>query len=92
MLSEKSTPESGSRNAPWLRGAVTSGVGVVIGAISLALFCYALGLNFSDEGWTDGHDPWRSRPIALVSSLIGMAISILLFWAGFFQTTHAQKR
>ena len=42
-----STPENPSENNshPWLRGAAVSGIGVVIGIVSLVLFCHALGLG-----------------------------------------------
>ncbi len=74
---------------PWLRGAVISGLGVVIGTVAFAVFCYSLGLNFSDEGWADNQpSPWQTNRIALIGSLVGFAVAILVFWLGFIQTTR----
>ena len=74
---------------PWLRGAVISAAGVVIGTISFAVFCYSLGLNFSDEGWADNRaSPWQTNPIGFVGSLAGLSVAILAFWLGFIQTTR----
>ena len=84
---DKATGVSSRRRPPWLRGAVTSAAGVLVGSLALALFCYALGLNFSDEGWP------QDQPInrfMLVLSLAGFALAILIFWLGFFQTTYSR--
>ena len=75
------------RSSTWVRGAILSTLGVVVGAIAFALFCHAFGLNFSDEGWAENHDPWETSPGSLIGSFLGFAIAILLFWFGFFQTT-----
>ena len=58
-----STPENPSENNshPWLRGAAVSGIGVVIGIVSLVLFCHALGLNLRDQGWGSGSDSWNTN-------------------------------
>jgi hypothetical protein len=74
-----------STSHPWLRGVLISSAGVVIGMIAFALFCFSLGLNFQDEGWAA--DRQIHRP-SLVGSLVGLAIAILVFWLGFFQTTR----
>ena len=70
----------------WLRGVLLASGGIVMGALSLALFCFALGVSFSEEGWSE------NRAVdgpALVGSLVGFAIATLLFWIGFVQTTRA---
>lgn len=73
----------------WLRGAVISGIGVVIGTVAFAVFCYSLGLNFSDEGWADNQpSAWQSNRVALIGSLAGFSVAILTFWLGFIQTTR----
>ena len=76
---------------PWVRGAVMSGVGALIGTIAFAVFCYALGLNFTDEGWSENASPTPARRIALIGSLIGFVVAILIFWLGFFQTIRSKS-
>lgn len=74
---------------PWLRGAVISGVGAVIGIIAFAVFCYSLGLSFSDEGWAGNRQPdWQANRNALIGSLVGLSVAILTFWLGFIQMTR----
>ena len=82
-------PVSNSK-PPWLAGALVATLGVVVGTASLVLFCYALGLNLQDEGWSDAQVAWGPHPIALASSLVGFAISILLFWLGFVRITRSK--
>ena len=85
-MSSSSDPHS---NVPWLRGALISGVGVIIGAIAFAVFCYALGLNFTDQGWSDNQaSPWETNRVALIGSLLGLSFAILAFWLGFIQITR----
>jgi hypothetical protein len=73
---------------PWKRGAALSALGVIVGIGSLGWFCHALGLNFSDEGWSDSGAPWQDNFTSLAGSCIGFVVATLLFWLGFFQTTR----
>lgn len=74
---------------PWLRGAVISGIGVLVGAVSFGVFCYALGLNFQDEGWANNRPrDWQTNRIALIGSVVGFTAAILAFWLGFIQITR----
>ncbi|MCP4940355.1 MAG: hypothetical protein GY924_00010 [Planctomycetaceae bacterium] len=84
-----STPENPSENNshPWLRGAAVSGIGVVIGIVSLVLFCHALGLNLRDQGWGSGSDSWNTNRGEVIVSFIGFGIGTVIFWLGFHQTT-----
>ncbi|MDB4749785.1 hypothetical protein OAF83_02650 [Rubripirellula sp.] len=86
-----STPENQTESPPhpWLRGAVYSGIGVVIGIASLILFCHALGLNLRDQGWGSDTKSWDSNRGELVTSFIGFGISTVIFWLGFHQTTKS---
>jgi hypothetical protein len=86
-----SSQDSDPRHS-WYRGAAISALGVLIGTIAFGTFCYAFGLNFSDEGWSDSHDqPWQTHRTQLIGSLIGFTIAILLFWLGFIQTTRSRS-
>lgn len=79
-------PSGGSK--PWLRGAIISASGVLVGTLSLVLFCYALGLNLQDEGWPEER---QINGTLLATSLVGFAAAILVFWLGFFQTTDSKS-
>lgn len=68
-----------------LRGIVIGATGALIGAISLGLFCYALGVNLRDEGWAEDRSVDRTM---LVVSLVGFALATLSFWVGLIITTH----
>ena len=72
---------------PWLRGAVVSSIGVVIGVVSLVLFCHALGLNLQDQGWGTSSDAWNTNRGEVIISFVGFGISTIIFWLGFHQTT-----
>lgn len=78
-----------SRPHTWQRGAMISVLGAAIGAISLAWFCYAMGLNFTDEGWSDQSRPWQENRLQLIGSCAGFIAAVLVFWLGFFQTTRS---
>ncbi len=80
---------SESNPHPWLRGAVVSSIGVVIGIVSLILFCHALGLNLRDQGWGSGSDSWNTNRAEVIVSFIGFGISTVIFWLGFHQTTKS---
>ncbi|MDA7915191.1 hypothetical protein N9B98_02870 [bacterium] len=86
-----STPENKTESSPypWLRGAIYSGIGVVIGIASLVLFCHALGLNLRDQGWGSDTNSWDSNRGELVTSFVGFGISTIIFWLGFHQTTKS---
>lgn len=72
----------------WINGAIIGAIGALIGLASLAWFCSALGLNFSDEGWAgDNPENWKANRTALIGSCLGFVIAVLVFWIGFFQTT-----
>jgi hypothetical protein len=61
----------------------------VIGTVAFAVFCYSLGLSFSDEGWADNQaSAWQTNRVALIGSLVGFSVAILAFWLGFIQTTR----
>ncbi|QDT08527.1 hypothetical protein K239x_04660 [Planctomycetes bacterium K23_9] len=64
----------------------------ILGMLSLAAFCYAWGLNFQDEGWTqpDGSSPMVNRPW-LIASAAGASLATLLFWIGLVQLTRQNK-
>lgn len=84
--------ESQPARRSWMRGAAITALGVVIGIAAFALFCYAFGLNFEDEGWPKGREqPWQTHRPHLIASFVGFAIAILLFWLGFIDTTRAQR-
>jgi hypothetical protein len=74
---------------PWLRGAVYSGIGVVIGIASLILFCHDLGLNLQDQGWGSDSSSWDTNRGELVTSFVGFGIATIIFWLGFHQTTKS---
>ncbi len=60
-------------------------VSSILFTIALALFCFALGLDFVNEGWAprqDGESVVGDRQVPLVLSLVGFAISIVLFFVG----------
>jgi hypothetical protein len=87
-----STPEipSETNPHPWLRGAILSSIGVAIGIASLILFCHALGLNLSDQGWgSAGSDSWDTSRGEIVTSFVGFGVGTVIFWLGFHQTTKA---
>jgi len=86
-----SSPSEPTARPQWLRGAVISVIGVLIGTVAFVLFCYALGLNFSDEGWADNGKPWQTNRGALIGSLVGIAVAILVFWLGFIQITRVKS-
>jgi len=76
----------------WIRGAAISALGVLVGAIAFVLFCYTLGLNFTDEGWANHpNQPWQVNRVHLIGSFVGFAVGILLFWMGFVQTTRSSS-
>jgi hypothetical protein len=72
----------------WLRGVLLVVAGMLLGALALGVFCFALGVNLADEGGSN--DQQANRP-ALIVSLVGFAIATLLFWIGFVQTTRASR-
>ena len=80
-----SNPQTNSH--PWLRGAILSVAGGLIGIASLVLFCHALGLNLQDQGWAPDSGSWDSNRGELLTSLVGFGISTIIFWIGFHQTT-----
>lgn len=81
-------PAPDERSEPRLwRAIAVSGVGVVIGVISLGLFCYALGVNLRDEGWSDDRAVDRRL---LTFSLAGFGVATLMFWAGFISISHSK--
>lgn len=84
------SPPNPESNRPWLRGAMISGLGVLIGGIAFVSFCFALGLNFSDQGWPEHQNPWQTNRVALIGTFVGFGIAILLFWLGFFQATRSK--
>ncbi|HBV66024.1 MAG TPA: hypothetical protein DEF45_23735 [Rhodopirellula sp.] len=86
-----SAPENPSENnpPPWLRGAVVSSIGVIIGIVSLVLFCHALGLNLREQGWGSGNDSWNTNRSEVIVSFIGFGMSTVIFWLGFHQTTKS---
>lgn len=86
----KSEPEV-TPAVSWRRGVAVSAIGIAVGMVSLGLFCFSLGLNFRDEGWSDGQPTWEKNWAWLLCSLVGFAIAILVFWMGFFQTTHSKR-
>jgi hypothetical protein len=59
-------------------------VSLLVAAVSIALFCYSLDLNFED-GWalSDDDPPPAVRRIPLAIAMIGFGVSILVFWAGY---------
>lgn len=81
----KSVPPAGSHG--WIRGAAISAAGVLLGMLSLGLFCHSLGVNFSEEGWSETRQINRG---AMIASLVGFALATLLFWIGFIQAAHAR--
>ena len=81
-----SPPDATSRHRLW-RGITVSGVGVAIGVVSLGLFCYALGVNLRDEGWSDDRAVDR-RLVALAMG--GFGVATLMFWAGFISVSHSK--
>ena len=72
----------------WLRGALISGIGVLIGIAAFTLFCHSLGLNLRDQGWPKNGVSWDSNRGELLFSFLGFAIATVLFWLGFYQATH----
>ena len=85
MSNAEDKRETSSR--PWLRGAIFSGVGILIGIVSLMLFCHALDLNLQDQGWAPNSSPWDSNRGELMTSFVGFGVSTIIFWLGFHQTT-----
>ena len=67
--------------------AILTIIGVVIGIVSLVLFCHALGLNLRDQGWGSGSDSWNTNRGEVIVSFIGFGIGTVIFWLGFHQTT-----
>tara|TARA_R110002049_G_scaffold2750_8_gene22133 strand:+ start:43704 stop:44018 length:315 start_codon:yes stop_codon:yes gene_type:complete len=74
-----------------LTGVVLCGLGILIGSIALVLCCYSFGADFSGEGWGDAASAQpQPRRISFVMSLGGFALSIPLFWIGFFRIVHPE--
>lgn len=60
-------------------------ISAIIFTISLAVFCYALGLDFANEGWSSppsGESFVAQRQGSLWLSMVGFAVSIVLFFIG----------
>jgi hypothetical protein len=83
------SPQNPESNRPWLSGVLISALGVLIGGMAFALFCFALGLNFSDQGWPENQNPWQTNRVALVGSFAGFGIAILVFWLGLIDATRS---
>ena len=72
----------------WKGSVLLVVIGALIGTAALTLFCYALGLNLTDQGWPKDFVLDNPRRLALFASLIAAAVAILVFWIGFFRFTH----
>ncbi len=83
-------PQDSQTNPHWRRGALITGLGVLLGCLALTLFCHAMGLNFSDEGWAENQNAWQENRAALIGSFVGFGLAILIFWLGFFLTIHSK--
>ena len=92
-ISNDQTSNDQSTGPPksWVPAALMVGFAVMLGIVSLALFCYAWGLNFSDEGWgtPDGQAP-QVKQIPLIAAVAGTVISTLVFWWGFMRLTRSR--
>ncbi len=77
----------------WVGPALLTVAGMIIGLISLALFCHAYGLNFQDEGWSQTSDGQTTnvKQGPLVAALIGVLIATVIFWVGFMRLTRQPR-
>jgi len=83
--------ENESAAIPWRKGALISGLGVIIGITAFVLFCHSLGLSLRDQGWGESGESWSANRGELVLSFIGFAVATILFWLGFFHVTHSRS-
>ena len=67
-------------------GLLLISLGTFVFVVALFLFCFALGLNFESEGWSetvageDGRANWSVTQMAASSA--GFLVSIVLFFWG----------
>ncbi len=54
---------------------------LLVAAVSLGLFCYALDMKFSDLSADQRQPTVKRLPLAI--SMIGFGTSILVFWSGY---------
>ncbi|MEM6777807.1 MAG: hypothetical protein AAF670_09125 [Planctomycetota bacterium] len=76
------------------QGAIWIAVGTVLFTLALVAFCWALGLNFQDEGWSKAVDtaaddasasPWWAV------SIIGFVLSIIVFFIGVQKVSQSSE-
>jgi len=56
-------------------------VSLLVAAVSLGLFCYALDMTFGDLSPDQRQPTVKRLPLAI--SMVGFGISMLVFWSGY---------
>ena len=85
MVAQES--KSPTRPTIWV-GAMMIATGVVAGIISATLFCWAIGINFTDEGWSERGRGLTDSGVWMLGGAAGCLVAgIVLFWFGMYKLT-----